>query len=136
MNNKSVVLITAGVVTMSDRSALPKVFHYGLSVEELRQLKRVVRKSEPTEFWHQNGPLSSWVGQDVLLVLRDDQLKEIGSVRRTIVRCYDKPVAEITDEDLEGSLAAIAMEEREIPFLTFFNDHGGGDMAMVIELAE
>ncbi|MBI2607673.1 MAG: hypothetical protein HYW51_02510 [Candidatus Doudnabacteria bacterium] len=88
------------------------------------------------EFWHQLGGLGNWVGSDVDLVAVDKPGgRELGRVRRTIAACYEKPVAEVTSTELDGTMAQLAMQQAGCSLQEFF-DAGQQSFttAMVIRL--
>lgn len=141
---KKPVFIFSSAVSVQEETHVPaKIFHRGIGPEELMALKGCVRKSDPREFWHRSPlgdtiSLESWVGQTVLFVAQDPTTRrELSSVPRTITACYEKPVAEVTVDELFGTIAELAMQQVGCTLQEFFdaNEHFRGfTMAMVIRV--
>lgn len=132
--HKKIVLVQNLDSLVAGTNVPPKIFHVGITPDQLGELRGCVRKSDPNDFWHHGGSLEQWVGQQVLLVLRRGNT-ELARELRVIESMSEKPAEEVTEADLEGTLAAIAMSEGEMTFLEFFRDvHGGKDLAMVIRV--
>jgi hypothetical protein len=112
----------------------PKIFHSGITGGQLAELSGCVRKSNPSEFWHNEDSLDRWIGQQVQFVLKQDG-KELERVTRVIESIEEKQVEAVTEADLQGTLAGLVVRECGMPFLQWFRDvHHGGKMAMVIRV--
>jgi len=116
MKMSTSVLTTA---TASETVKPPKIFHRGCSLPTFNVLKGYARGTNQKEFWHEK-PLAAWVGTEVIFVLQDEEGQPAREVTHVIKECYEKPIADLTREDLAGTLVKWAMGQEAVTVREYF----------------
>lgn len=105
----------------------PVIYHAGITSAQLGQLKGCARKVNPNPF---PGTLEQWRGAMVrFAIVGGDE------VFRTIESICIKPLTDVNDSDVVGTLAEIAMREMGLTFEQFFREaYGQQSHAMIIRV--
>jgi hypothetical protein len=115
----------AGASGIARRGESPaKIFHQCITPEELNALTCCVRPANHPEWFTPGFP--------ILLVLRDEEDRELHRRFFYIKRYYENPVSRLTTEDIEGSLVEIAMERYNISVKSFLRRTYPGQKTMMV----